>query len=307
MFYTIIYEKMKKILWLWLFISALVLAGCNFKTGTSTDNGWSNYEWELVIQWVGPEISMEPTVEEWTLVLRWSFEDQTDHVFLKKWARESLFESENEYLPWNTVKFKWYVEPLDAAAGNHYYDVVNIESLDIISNPDANWVKDILEWWNYCETDNDCMYIAWECPFGCYVPLNNNFADIAWKILDNYFDVNGKNCVYDCLYMDKVVCENYKCTMIASDENWATEITDEHSNNTLIISMIEWTDQDMIEKYLLNKYDMEILYDYENFNTIAVKFDHEMTEEELDKTISEIEKVGFVIRVEKDYISHINN
>jgi len=289
---------MKKITLIWLFCLAIALTGCN-KT-INTQNGWSNYEWELIIRWVGPEISMEPTVEEWTLVLRWSFEDHTDHVFLKKWVRESLFESESEYLPWITVKFKWYVEPLDAAAGNHYYDVINIEDLEVISNPDVHWVKDILDSYNFCETDNDCIYTYWDCPFGCYVPVNKDFIGIASKIIANYFDINGHYCVYDCLEMNDVKCNNYKCEMVASEENWANKEDNGHSNNTLIISMVEWTDQSMIDKYLLNKYNMEVLYDYENFNTIAVKFDHEMTEEELDKTISEIEKLGFVAGVEKD-------
>ncbi len=297
---------MKKILQLWLFVSVLILAGCNFKSGASTDNGGSNYEWELVVQWVGPEFSMEPTVEEWTLVLKWSFEDHTDHIFLKKWVRESLFESENEYLPWNTVKFKWYVEPLDAAAGNHYYDVINIENLKVISHPDVHWVKDILESYNFCETDDDCIYTYWDCPFGCYVPVNKDFVGITSKVITNYFDINGHYCVYDCMVMSEVKCNNYKCEMIFG-ENWADEETLEHSNNTLIISMVEWTDQSMIDKYLLNKYNLEVLYNYENFNTIAVKFDHEMTEEELDRTISEIEKLGFVAGVEKDYISHVNS
>lgn len=295
---------MKKVLQLWLFVSALALAGCNFKPGTST-NGGSNYEWELVIQWVGPEISMESTVEEWTLVLRWSFEDHTDHVFLKKWVRESLFESESEYLPWNTVELKWYVLPLDVAAGNHYYDVVNLNELKVVSYPDIDWIKDILESYSYCETDDNCTYTMWECPFGCYVAYNKQFGEIPSKIIDNYFEINGKTCVYDCMYMDKIVCENYKCTMIAS-ENWDNENFNEHSNNTLIISMVEWTDKTMIDKYLLKKYNLEILYEYENFNTIAVKFDYEVSEDEFDKTVSEIEKIGFVIWVEKDYISHID-
>jgi hypothetical protein len=37
-------------------------------------------------------------------------------------------------------------------------------------------------------------------------------------IMYNYFETHAATCVYDCLYMDTVVCENYKCVM--SNEEW---------------------------------------------------------------------------------------
>lgn len=197
-------------------VISVSLSGCNKKL--NNQNGWPNYEWELVIQWVGPEIAMEPTVEEWTLVLRWNFEYHTDHVFLKEWTWEPFFESENEYLPWNTVKFKWYVTALDAAAWNHYYEVVNVDELKLIANPDVNDIKEILESYNYCEIDDDCVYSMWECPFGCFVAFNKKFGDIPTQIMDNYFEINGKTCVYDCMYMDDVKCEDYKCVMKILEE-----------------------------------------------------------------------------------------
>lgn len=290
---------MKKVTLIWLLLCCIIFVGC-VKQQSWED--WWFYAENLTIKWVGPEISMEPTVEDWTLVLARTFEDMSVHVFLSKWLWENYFKNESDYLPWNKVTLKWLVETLDWAAGNHYYNVKSVEKLEIVDYPTGGEIKDLLDSYNYCETDDDCRYIAWECPFGCYVPLYKNFTDIAWKVMDNYFKVNGKSCVYSCLYADKVVCENYKCEMVESEENWANE----YSNNTLIISMIEWTDKSMIDKYLLKKYNLEILYEYENFNTIAVKFDNKMTEEDLDKTISEIEKIWFVIWVEKDYISHIN-
>lgn len=211
-------KKLKTILFsLWVLFIAASLTWCN--NTANNENGWSNYKWELTIKWVWPEISMESTIEEWTLVLRWYFEDHTDHIFLKAWKWENFFESENEYLPWTKVKFEWYVLPLDAAAGNHYYEVVNVESIKVISFLDTTWVKEILETYNYCESDEDCAYFMWECPFGCFIAYNKKFGEIPSKIMDNYFEINWKSCVYDCIYKDKVVCENYKCTMtVANDE-----------------------------------------------------------------------------------------
>jgi len=210
-------KKLKSVLFLfWGLFIAVSLTWCD---GTKIDqNGWSNFEWSYVIQWVGPEVSMEPTVEEWTLVLRWNFEYHTDHVFLPAWVREDKFSSESEYLPWNTVKFKWYAIGLDAAAGNHYYEVMNIDELKVVANPNVDEIKEILESYNYCEEDSDCVYTMWECPFGCFVVFNKKFWEIPTKIMDNYFEINGKNCIYDCMYMDKVVCEDYKCVMKNSGE-----------------------------------------------------------------------------------------
>ncbi|MBQ2599892.1 hypothetical protein II582_00510 [bacterium] len=46
--------------------------------------------------------------------------------------------------------------PLDAAAGNHYYDVVNVESLSFKDYPNEDEVKEILDSYNYCDQDSDC-------------------------------------------------------------------------------------------------------------------------------------------------------
>ena len=206
-----------------LFIAAS-LTWCN--NTANNENGWSNYKWELTIKWVWPEISMEFTVEEWTLVLRWYFEDHTDHIFLKAWKWENFFESENEYLPWTKVKFEWYVLPLDAAAGNHYYEVVNVESLSFKDYPNEDEVKEILDSYNYCDQDSDCTNFVWHCPFWCFIAVNKNFSGIATNIMNNYFDVNWTYCAYGCMYIDTVKCENFKCHAIAKDvPEWAVFCT----------------------------------------------------------------------------------
>ena len=178
----------------------------------------SIYEWELTVSWVWPNISFDPIVEEWTLVLIWSYEDHTDHIFLNKWTWEKYFEKESDYLPWNIVKFKWIVEILDWAAGNHYYNVKNIDVLKLKNYPNVWKIGELFDAYSYCEIDSDCGYLAWECPLWCYIPLNVKYIDIASNVVSNFINhLWDERCIYDCIFVDKVVCKNYKCEMIDSE------------------------------------------------------------------------------------------
>ena len=202
---------MKRFMTLWIFLSCLFLFWCQ-----NAQNGGLNYQWELTIAWVWPEISFESTVEDGTLVLKWYFEDHSDHIFLTAGSWENYLNKEFDYLPWNKIKFEWYVTPLDAAAWNHYYEVVNVDKLELISYPNADEVKNLFEWYNYCEKDSDCWYFIWECPLGCYIPLNVKYIDVASKITTNFVNHlwDDERCIYGCLLMNKAVCNNYKCEMI---------------------------------------------------------------------------------------------
>ena len=202
---------MKKFMTLWVFLFCLFLFWCH-----NPQNGGPNYQWELIIAWVWPEISFESAVEDDTLVLKWYFEDHSDHIFFPAGSWENYFNEKSDYLPWNKVKFEWYVTPLDAAAWNHYYEVVNIDKLELINYPNADEVKNLFEWYNYCEKDSDCWYFVWECPLGCYIPLNVKYIDVASNIVTNFVNHlwDDERCIYNCLLMNKAVCNDYKCEMI---------------------------------------------------------------------------------------------
>ena len=213
---------MKKIVLLSLFLWCFFFAWCG---NQQLWEGEGFYAEKLIVAWVGPEISFEPTVEDWTLVLKWYFEDHSDHIFLDQWIWENYLKNESDYLPWNEVNFKWVVKALDAAAGNHYYEVVSIDNLEVIKYPGADEIKEIFDSYNYCESDSDCGYFMWECPLWCYVPLNIKYMDIASSIVSNFVNHLDDRCVYGCLAMDKVVCENYKCEMKSSEEDeWSKDV-----------------------------------------------------------------------------------
>ena len=200
----------------------LLLALCLFNVWCDKYNLWDNeslYDDSLTIGWVWPDISFEPTVENWTLVLKWTFDDHTDHVFISNWMWESYFENEFDFLPWNVVRFKWVVESIDWAAWNHYYNVKSIEELKVQEYPSASVIKGILDSYNYCEVDSDCTYFWWVCPLWCYITLNKNFIDIAWDIVSKFSESSAnENCDYSCEAMYKSVCSNFKCEMIGEND-----------------------------------------------------------------------------------------
>ena len=84
---------------------------------------WSaNY----IILW--PDDWFEKERDEWTLVLRASYEDHTDYIFLTGWMWEDFLTSDDY---WKEVAFKWRVYAVDWAAGNHYYNVESVEQLQL--------------------------------------------------------------------------------------------------------------------------------------------------------------------------------
>lgn len=203
---------MKRLTLFWLFFCSTIFVWCG------NHNLWENesiYSWELIISWIWPEMSFESAIDEWTLALRWSFEDHADHIFLNGWIWEKYFKNKSDYLPWNTVKFEWVVELIDWAAGNHYYNVKSIDKLEVIGYPNVEKINEIFYGYNYCESDSDCGYFVWECPLWCYIPLNVKYISISSDIVSNFVShLWDERCVYGCLYADKAVCEDYKCEMV---------------------------------------------------------------------------------------------
>ena len=209
---------MKKLILLWLFLLCIIVfSWCDERL-------WENesvYSWELIVAWVWPEISFEPVVDSWTLVLKKTFEDHSDHLFLNS---SLFFEMKNKRTkcflwcefrnPWDVVKFKWIVEAIDSAAGNHYYNVKSIDKLEFVRPAELVEIKEVFERYNYCESDNDCGYLKWECPLWCYIPMNKMYINVARNIVSGFKFHQKERCIYQCLSMDKAVCINYKCEMI---------------------------------------------------------------------------------------------
>jgi len=64
---------MKKLFLISLIVPVVIISWCvkNWATNIIDENQYIEYEWNLKVQWVWPVVSLEPTVEEDTLVLRW--------------------------------------------------------------------------------------------------------------------------------------------------------------------------------------------------------------------------------------------
>ncbi|MBQ9267181.1 MAG: hypothetical protein IJ217_02725 [Clostridia bacterium] len=79
----------------------------------------------------------------------------------------------------------------------------------------------------------------------------------------------------------------------------------QYSKNTLIISVDVAATKDEVMK-LFEEYHLEIIYDYENFNMYAVKTERDMSIEELDNLIAELESNEYVLSAEKDSIIQLD-
>ena len=90
------------------------------------ENIWpENYTILWADDWFEKEIS------EWTLVLRWSYEDHTDYIFLTVWMWEWFL---GEVNAWDIVTFKWKAYAVDWAAGSHYYEAEYVEQLEVVAD-----------------------------------------------------------------------------------------------------------------------------------------------------------------------------
>ena len=205
----------------------IILSGCNNTDEvTPQDNGDKiAHENNLIIEWVTPTDNIPWESRDGYLVAREILEDHSDVVSFAPWTWESNFESENDYLPWNTIYFKWEVEGIDAAAWTHYYDAVAIDELKVIAYPTKEEVLELTGRYNYCETDSDCVDFYPGCPLGCSTPVNKEYKDIFSKITENFRSKNEPQCEYKCIAPAKITCENYKCTAVY-EENQATEESD---------------------------------------------------------------------------------
>lgn len=65
---------------------------------------------------------------------------------------------------------------------------------------------------NYCEEAADCVDVGGECPFGCYILVNQAEEAKADALLGRHVET----CMYDCVAPTEILCEAGRCTM----EGW---------------------------------------------------------------------------------------
>ena len=112
-------------------------------TWTTYDEEWNVIEMQDYVKWnpveeiwlanytiLWPDDWFEKEINEWTLVLRASYEDHTDYIFLTQWMREGFLDWVNA---WEEVTFQWKVVAIDWAAGSHYYNAEYVELLELVN------------------------------------------------------------------------------------------------------------------------------------------------------------------------------
>ena len=94
------------------------------------------------IMW--PENWFDEQLEAWQLVLRWEYEDHADIIFIDQEMWQNYIDP-HKMIYWDQVSFKWEVEQIDWAAGTHYYNAVNIDTLEeLFLTSTLEWEKSLV-------------------------------------------------------------------------------------------------------------------------------------------------------------------
>ena len=187
-------------------ITILNITGCsqNIK-----ENIWKDaiqYSWDLIVAGIWPDESFESTVATGILVIKKTFEDHSDHVFLPENTWNNINDIKKYMLPWNHVNFAGTVKKLDAAAGNHYYEVIQIKELKLIWTPNQPEIENLIQRYSYCKKDTDCTGIYGKCPLWCHIAINIKLESTVKNIIDNFWENQDSKCTYKCMEISKVFC-----------------------------------------------------------------------------------------------------
>lgn len=201
------------------FLALITLTGCTLipQKQLIQEDDWTiltdtiPYVWTLTIAGIWPDQSFESRVESDTLVIKKTFEDHSDHIFIDRQSWSNYLDIQEDLIPGNVVKFVGTVKVLDAAAGNHYYQVLTIDELTKIAFPNQEAVEALIEQYSYCEQDTDCVGIYGKCPLSCHIAINTKFQATVEKIIDNFWNNQESQCMYNCRKIWKVFCNNYRC------------------------------------------------------------------------------------------------
>lgn len=212
---------MKKTLGLFSLLSLLVLTGCSLKNiGTpsttsgevfptpDTNSTTMDYSGDLSVAGVGSKVSFEQTIAEDTLALKKTFDDYSDHIYFPRQMRSNYLDIQQDAIPGNTIRFVGTVKALDAAAGNHYYEVVSINELAKIATPTKDEVNALIARYGTCEQDSDCVGVYGKCPLACQIAINTNFSGVVDSIINNFRNAQSPQCTFKCMEIKKVICND---------------------------------------------------------------------------------------------------
>jgi len=110
----------------------------------------------------------------------------------------------------------------------NYFTSFSIEQCEQLKNQ----INEEIEKANFCQKDEDCAIVSFDCPFGCWDIVNKNEVEPIKKKVEKYREKCGR-CLYKCsVGPEDVECKNGVCVPKPSKESiWTQKIREKYCGN----------------------------------------------------------------------------
>ena len=80
--------------------------------------------------------------------------------------------------------------------------------------PSEDTVREEIEAARYCDVESDCENIGGQCPFGCFIVVNQAESERILDLLEDYENWHTEECMYDCMILVGIACEAGQCVAL---------------------------------------------------------------------------------------------
>ncbi|GHW02701.1 hypothetical protein AGMMS50249_4870 [candidate division SR1 bacterium] len=175
---------------------------------------------DFTVDGIQGQTLFNPGVSPDILVMTRRDMSRIDHLFIHYSTRENF--SDEDLLPGTTFFFNGAVQSIDAGAGSFYYidygDGIGIDTFEKTKEAEKSDINQLLNSYEVCETDSDCIVFHGKCPFDSPRGINSKFSEVAQNLINHYLSWQTEPSELICndksINIKNVKCNNYACRLI---------------------------------------------------------------------------------------------